>query len=472
MELYTAKRGWFTKGDLAKLGSALGFPNDIFFRELASNRVYCDEYARLQSGKSISEKNLRYLLESGSLNYRLEKTFNKHDAKYNVKTILKAIFLLHHRQLSYKEISGGRLAFELYSVEDGSGLPAILTPVFQALKLMDRIMSPSRLEAEIKKQQQYRDLPSRIQLYEFFELVTKCSKQKDATREMEQCVEHKASSMEADNLDVSKMLMTEEQHLLNYLDDCYKALLVKHVEACPLPLQDQSAVSMAPRRMLQSVAKEHSTALLSPLERSQQQLHQTRNGKIILSPGQVHATVERFSRPNTSLSVDYRGAGRHGNAPPLQKTPRKMLPPIEDPLLQSKSAPSILLGSCAKLDHKHSGDDMEDNDLTTAISKICVGSVQRAREAIGSSFHGCFSEHEPQHITTTLPGIEEHVNMVTTTSSDIQQQSRVRKSNQNGVVDVTLTAIVSKEDLRRHQDRMGELEWERLRTSIKQKTII
>ena len=468
MELYTATRGWFTKGELAKLGSALGFPNDIFFRELATNRVYCDEYDGLQSGKSISEENLRYLLESGSLNYRLEKTFNKHDAKYNVKTILKAMFLLHHRQLSYKEISEGRLAFELYSVEDGSGLPAILTPVSQALKLMERIMSPSRLEAEIKKQQQYRDLPSRIQLYEFFELATKCSKQKHATREMEQCVEHKAFSMEADNLDISKLLMTEEQQLLNYLDDCYKASLVKRVDPRPVPLQDQDqrAVSMAPRRILRSLAKEHSTALLSPLERSQQQLHQTRNGKMILSPGQVHATVERFSmcRPNASLyNMDYRGTDRLGNAP--LKIPRKMLPPIiEDPLLQSKSAPSILLGSSAKLDHEHSGDDiMEDNDLTAAINKICVGSVQRVRETIGSLFHGHFLE--PQHVTTTLPGIEEHVTMVTAISSGIEEQSRVRKSR---VVGVALTAIVSKEDLRRHHERMGELEWERLRTSTRQ----
>ena len=450
MEPYTVKRGWFTKGELAKLGSALGFPNDIFFRELVANRAYRDEYARLQSGKSISERNLRYLLESGSLNHRLEKTFNKHDAKYNVKTILKAMFLLHHRQLSYKEISEGRIAFELYSVEDGSGLPAILTPVSQALKIMDRIMSLSRLEAEIKKQQQYRDLPSRIQLYEFFELVTNCSKQKDATREMEQCVDHKTSSLEADNLDVSKMLMTKEQQLLNYLDDCYKALLIKHIEPCPVPLQDQRAVSMAPRRTLRSLAKEHSTALLLSLERSQQQLHQTRNGKMILPPGQVHATVERFSRPNTSL--------------PLQKIPRKMLPPIEDPPLQSKSAPSILLGSCAKMDHEHRGNDM---DLTAAISKICVGSVQRAREAIGSSIHGCLSEHELQPYTTTLPGIEEHVTIVTSTSSNTEQQLQVRKSNQDGV-GVALTAIVSKEDLRRHQDRIGELEWERLRTSIRQ----
>ena len=453
-QCYTAKRGWFKKVELAKLASALGFPSDLFLRELGAspNSALQYEYSKLQCGKSISERNLRCLLESGALNYRLEKTFNKHDADYNTRAILKAMSFLNHRQLSYDEISEGRLAFEVYSVEDGSGLPAQLKPVSQALKLMNRVMSPSKLEAEIQKQQHICDLPSRIQLYEFLDLAIKCTKSQDAEREMEQhIIMAEKEQLQDDNdtclPDISKMLMTNEQQVLDYLNKRYRSSLVKrHVDSsCPVPLDDKRIVSMVPRRKLRSLSREHSCALLTPLERSQQQLHQARSGKMVLSSNQANATVERISRPNTSLSWVYRsrGSGRLTQLSTDRQIPRERLPSVEDPMRQSKSAPNILLGSSTELCHRREG-----NDLTATISKICVGSVHRAREMLGSTFD-LFSKHELT--TSALPEIE-HVTMVVNTLPK-REGARV-----NGV-----SAIVSKDDLRRHQDRMSELQWERLK---------
>ena len=442
MALYTEKRGWFSKRELAKLASALGFPTDIFFKELSksTDSVLRSEYTRLEAGKSIAERNIRRMLESGALNYRLEEVFNKHDAQYNVKIILKTVSLLHHRQLSYREIAEGRLAFELYSVEDGSGLPAEAEPVAQALKLMERVMAPSRLEAEIQKQQHYCDLTSRIRLHEFYELVVKCSKSMDAAKQMD--YENKESLP-----DISKMLTPTDQQVLDHLEERYKATLVKRVEPSPVAADGKRAVSMAPRRILRSLSKEHSWALVPPLERSQQQLHQARNGTAVFSSDQ-YAVVESYSRPNTSLSMGSYKSRKVQSRRKQQLRVGQLPQIIDDSVIVSKSAPNILLGISEQ--DGEAIHDLVDEDLTDTISKICLGSVERARDALSQSL--AFLPQNAHVSTSTLPVLCE----------DSGTTKNCKASPSLGHGGVALTAIVTKEDILRHQDRMSELEWERL----------
>ena len=457
MEMYTTRKGCFKKEELEKLASSLGFPSNIFIKELSTS-TDCSlqsEYTRLQDGKTITAERLKYMLESGALNHRLEKIFNRYEAKYNMKVIVKAMSLLAHRQLSFSEISTCRMAFELYSMEDGSGLPAELVPVSQALKMMDRVMAPTRLEAEIGKQQHYCDLPSRIQMYEFYDLVIKCLKSSEAEREMEVQIgsdDGNSLSVTSDSSlpDISKMLMTTDQQVLDYLDKRYRASLFKKVDPTPVPLDNQRIISMAPRRILRTISKEHSCALVPPLELSQQQLHQARNGRMVLSASQCATVEESLSRPHTAMSMDYRTKHNSGRFSQLQLRQRpKQIPstqlidsrPVTDPVFLSKSAPNILLGRDEERD-----DATDTGDITNTISKICVDSVYRAREAVSSSVASL-----PQLATTiTLP-------------AKLQKRRLSRRLRTPTVPVVKLTAIVSKEEMRRHQDSISELEWERLR---------
>ena len=463
--MYTTRKGCFKKEELAKLASALGFPSNIFTKELRKSSDCClqSDYARLQDGKTITVERLRHILESGTLNHRLEKIFNKYDAEYNIKVVVKAISLLTHRQLSFSEIATGRMAFEVYSMEDGSGLPAELSPVSQALKLMDRVMAPTRLEAEIAKQQHHCDLPSRIQMYEFYDLSGRCLKLSEAERELEMQIGNNddntiSTASDTSLPDISKMLMTTDQQVLDYLDERYKSSLFKKAEPTPAqPLDDQRIISMAPRRILRSMSKEHSCALVPPLERSQQQLHQARSGRSVLSATQCASVEEVLSRPRTSLSMDGQTRSttsrlsqnlirQRRNQTPSRLTDR----PVKDPTFLSKSSPNILINRGEECMYN---DVVDSGDITDTISTICVESVYRAREAVYSS-------------VASLPQVEpatESRRSSTLLTNKLQRRRLSRRLCTQRLPAVKLTPIVTKEEIRGHQDIISELEWERLR---------
>lgn len=462
MELYTTRKGYFKKEDLAKLASSLGFPSNIFIKELknSTDSTFQSDYARLQGGNTITADRFKHVIESGALNHRLEKVFNVYDAEYNIKVIVKAVSLLAHRQLSFSEIATARMAFEVFSMEDGSGLPAELVPVSQALKLMDRVMAPTRLEAEIAKQQHHCQLPSRIQMYEFFDLAIRCLKLPEAEREMEIQNDDNRLSTDSDTSlpEISKMLMTTDQQVLNYLDECYKSTLFKKVDPTPVPLDDQRIVSMAPRRILRSMSKEHSCTLVPPLERSQQQLHQARSGSMVLTATQclsVKDNIQLGSRPHTSLSMDYRSSATANRL--FQKQRRNPIAcsgsmdrPVKDPAFLSKSAPNILLDRGEEYMYS---DAIDLSDITDTISKICVESVYRAREAVCSS-------------VASLPQVEPAMDSrrgSTLTTSKLQRRRLSRRLRTPTLPAVRLTPIITKEEIKRHHDNISELEWERLR---------
>ena len=398
-------------------------------KESTDKRFQVD-YARLRAGKFISEENLRSMLECGALNSRLEENFNKHDAAYNRKVVVKAMELLRLRQLKFSEISEIRVAFEVYSADDASGVPALVEPVTQAMKLLERVMAPTKLEEEIQKQQLDCVLPSRIQLYEFFDLVIKCSTLKEAYRDMKQrCSSSSEDITETHVPDISKLLRTSDQQLVDYLDESYKASLYKKVDPCPVPVGgDKRAVSLAARRRLRSSSIENRCALVPPLERSQQQLHQARNGTVVLSSSQCTA-METSSRPRTSMSLQKRSTSKLRQGEKLH----------EDDLVRgSLSAPDILY------EEQESGEDLSD-----AISRICLDSVKRAREAVCCSLTGLEQPPSSSSSCTTLPVMGEE-------SSGIKPGQSTRRG-------VALTEIVSKEDVRRHQDKISELQWEGLK---------
>ena len=144
--MYPAKRGYFSREELGHLACSLGFPASIF------ERGFCafSSSPELVSPHGVSESSLRDMLDSKALNETLEKTFNEYPAMYNVKLVKKACYVLRRCAMTFGEIGEARVSFGLYSCEDASGMPADLATVTRALKFVERLMSPTRLQTEIQ----------------------------------------------------------------------------------------------------------------------------------------------------------------------------------------------------------------------------------------------------------------------------------------------------------------------------------
>lgn len=291
---YPERTGYYDMRELFRLSSCVGFPGNLLVDGLKSADLAPEQNER------VSESAIRNLLESKHLDQKLEKIFNHYPAYYNRKLFLKAMFVLRHKRLGFSEISMARVAFELYRSEDGAGMTASASVVLQALNMLGRVMSPIRLDSEIKKQQAVVDFPSRIQMYEFMDLAIRCAHSSAVEKEVESLVpmhsttstQGSAESGELMSLpDLDQLLMTKEERVCAHLDEQYRKSLYKKVKPAP-PSSDTDHILFASR-----VHREESTAgsqrqlhvLVPALEHSQHQLFKARNGFTVLSKEQLQA---------------------------------------------------------------------------------------------------------------------------------------------------------------------------------------
>lgn len=140
---YPVKRGFYSRKELGCLAQSLGFPDSLFEKALTTP-------SNLKDPDGIRESAIHKLLDSKALDTALEKTFNEYPADYNVALIKKACSLLRRRAMTFGEICEARVSFGLYSCEGASGMPANRATVMQALKFLERWMSPKRLQTEIQ----------------------------------------------------------------------------------------------------------------------------------------------------------------------------------------------------------------------------------------------------------------------------------------------------------------------------------
>ena len=277
-------KGFYTKDELSRLCSCLGYPSNLFLDCLhATSEVkpfLRGDYLKCLAGRPLKESTIKQLLESKYLKQSLEKIFNRQDAKYNIKVIRRAMWLLRYRKMSYNEISEGRIAFEVYCTEDDNGLLANVETVLSALKMADKVISPLRLNHEIQKQQHIVDVPSRIQLYEFLNLMLLAIKPAD----VEEKIVSNSTNLEKEQVlddvslpDFDELLMTSDQKVLQFLDKQYKSSIFKEVKpATAESMHAEDILSAAPRRDLRMLSQEQFRAFSPSLEFSQAQLHQAR----------------------------------------------------------------------------------------------------------------------------------------------------------------------------------------------------
>ena len=429
-------------------------------------QVQSPETGGAQEGKPVSEKMIVKLLSSGALFKRLEKVFNKYPAKYNVKLIRKTMQHIRHRSLSFADIFDARVAFELYAYEDGSGIPAELSHLQQALKMVERIMSPSKLQMEIQRYSEVADVPSRLQMYEFFDIVALCGKTEieEKRRESEMSLQETNTAKREGTFDVNlpdfdEVLMTTDQRVTAYLEAKYRQSLYRKPIPTPAPLVTDRIIRTNSRRSLTSLANDQSRAITPCIEHSQSQLHRVRSGFYVLSEPQfcaLHSTLEPTEKvlpkkhgvlDPLSMDSDTRNGAHHKPVRVrLQGLPQRKMPAIH---------PAGAVAKSRSVSEK----------LKSTINDICADSVLRARNALDSS------------LAVVSPHLQVYQSPLET-ESDFKQESTVvsrarvvfRAQSVQRTDRPILKCVVSGRELEEHQGLIDELQWTTMRKRVHEKS--
>jgi len=300
---FLAVPGCFSKSELVSLAENLGYPGLMLVEGLkASRSAHMQSSLQSLEGEksSISTKFVIEILEQRHLNRNLEHLFNNHSAQYNQKVIKKAIYMLQGRKLGFSDIYKSRISFELYSEPVGGGMRPDAELVVSALKMAGKTIAPMELESLLIRHQNTCDLPPNIQLYEFMDFVASAVSSSEVKKEIKKMT----ASV---GLDVSKtghqgvtlssyerMLMTEDEQHLAYLDKKYRASMYKEVKpkAPKAQFSRVQLISSTARQQNSAAAQQELQALIPCLEVSQMNAQQARNGVISLLSLKQHQKIE------------------------------------------------------------------------------------------------------------------------------------------------------------------------------------
>ncbi len=483
---FPSRKG-YTRRELCYLAVCLGYPSSLFPMGFKTAPGFQAALQRLDSGKRVSEKVFLELLDSKILLHdRLDKLYNRYPAKYNVKLIKRAHYLLKHGTLSFSDVSDARIAFELYACEDGSGLQANVGTVRQALKMLERVMSPLRLEAEVQKYHEISEIPNRFQVFEFLDLVVMC----ETTQEVEKRVSSTCSLGNTNDTDLglpdfNEILMTPDQKISKYLDEQYQASLLSLLDPTPAVLDADHIVDGAARRALLSRSSEQSRAITPSLEHSTSQLKQTRGGSLVLSKEQFSACVLKVQQVNSHemqpakypladppTENGRKGHGKLHRRKALQfrfKRVPRMLPtaeqnPTKIALKNAATTPEL---DVQKHEQNSIGHVDRERDLSHTIDSLCVASVLRAREALRTSFDSAQAHQVALETTySTTDGAPAAVD-----TKSLGYSKRWSHTDSAGLPRGTpgqparlqVAPVVSRQEWMRHQGLMDDLEWRTLR---------
>ncbi len=475
MAQYPVKAGFYDKNELSRLCSTLGYPGSFLLDGLkaASSQQLQAALLKLSQNKRVSNRVVHALLKCKHMQTKLEKVFNRYPADFNKKLFAKAMSLLKYRRLSFSEISDARVAYDLYASEDGGGMLPSADTVLQALKMLERVMSPVRLESEIQKQQKVVDLPSSIQVYEFMDLVIKCALSSEVEREME-LVEnpelHDLNHMSS-LTDFDQLLMTKDKKIQAFLDKQYRdSLFILKREKEEAESNASSSISvhrLASSQREESVASalQQRRALTPSLEFSQHQLFRARGGFTVLT-GEQCREIESLRasrqssragmRPSTSCSGCTQSSPRQWTRSGLDScrvthTPAPARrPETQDHPMHSKSAPLLLPSIQRHADRATRGEEMVVEDLGDEISEICIESVYNASNALRESMSRLphFSRPVVEGGGITKSGPSRRIRYKTKVV-----MVRPRAQSQ---------PIITKEDMERHQGIIDDIEWKQL----------
>ena len=169
----------------------------------------------------------------------------------------------------------GRLAFQLYENEDGSGLTADTRSVLQAFHMCRRVASPMKLSDYLKAEARNVDIPTRLQLYEFFDfLVFQSEKLAIVEQRLQESVDKPCDHNEF--ISPADALLTREERAEKQLDIKYQQLLFPNIDATKSTITKESIINPGHHNAIVNWGKQEATKLLQPLMLSSTRLNFSR----------------------------------------------------------------------------------------------------------------------------------------------------------------------------------------------------
>eukprot|EP00026_Physarum_polycephalum_P003668 Phypoly_transcript_03681.p1 GENE.Phypoly_transcript_03681~~Phypoly_transcript_03681.p1 ORF type:complete len:550 (-),score=63.81 Phypoly_transcript_03681:737-2386(-) len=168
-------RGIITWRELSSLMKALGIP-DIPLGLL--NRMAASHTPENSMG--LEYKSFLHLLHSEPFSATLDYTYNRHNSTYNIRVIKKALSLLIDGFLTLEDLQASRMGFTLYEGETCNGIQLEAASVSAAMRVTGKAIAPRKLVAWLDGIEE--DVPGRLQLYEFLDLVKLCNDRTEETK--------------------------------------------------------------------------------------------------------------------------------------------------------------------------------------------------------------------------------------------------------------------------------------------------
>ena len=207
----------------------------------------------------------------------LDSTFNNKPAKYNVRTIKKALQLIRHKVIGFPELCQARMAYFLYENDDQLGMDADSSTILKALRLCDRVMSLVQLDKYLIDISLSVQIPCRLQLFEFLEVIS-------LTMRIDNIPTAKVADNCTEEHNYFQVIQTKEQKAMDILDKQFKASqpmnkVVKDKQTTPTAVSRQSSlIQNTEYDSVVSVAQDQAADILSSVEISTANLRSARSG--------------------------------------------------------------------------------------------------------------------------------------------------------------------------------------------------
>jgi len=416
--VFPKQKRWYTIAELKYLANSLGFDSSVFTKVIFSEK-------KTLGSKGFQEKKFVEMLTLKMFDKYLDSTFNNKSAKDNVKTVKKALQLLRHKVLGFPEITQARITYFLYENDDQLGMDADRFTILKALKMCDRVISPTRLDKYLIDISLSVQIPCRLQLYEFLELVS-----------LTVHVDDVAIRCEDDTESDFVTIQTRDQKMLSTLDGEFKATqsLIGSSKEEYTPPKEYGMVRNCEHESSVLLAQDQALELYSSVANSTIQLRSARYGYSVSRQGDHDPN----SHYDTSLS--FNNSTKHLSKHSSLKFQFRKLP-----LRQSQ------------LSHRRS--------KSTDIS-FFKGSENGCKPSNHNSAHAKQFKSttiDNAQSTSTTKSVDNGFEQFSGTSNKLTRLQPSPLGYYSDTTDCKITPIITDEEITRQQYKMDDLEWEMLR---------
>lgn len=424
---FPKQKGWYSLSELKYLSNSLGFDSSVFTKV-----IFADSTTKCLGTRGLSEKKFIEMLNLKMFDKYLDNTFNNKPAKYNVRTIKKALQLIHHRVLGFPGLGQARIAYFVYENDDQLGMDADSGTILKALRLCDRVMSPVQLEKYLVNISLSIQIPCRLQLFEFLELMS-------LTMRIDSILMTKLADNSTEKEDYLQVIRTKEQKVMDILDKQFTASqsvskVVQDKPKMSTAMRQPSLIQSAEYDSVVSVAQGQATELLSLVEISTANLRLARSGHSFMS------SKAEDTRASTSLSFT-QAANQTSQRQGLKFQFRKL--PLREAWHHRNTSNS---GSC----------DDEDcsigDDCKLPMYKCTAQHTKANTEDVASSKLHC----KPwPRVGSTGTSITSHSAKSRKIYSNVDTTTNHREPCQ--------TPLITEDEFNKHQHRIDDLQWDMLR---------